>query len=373
MVNDADLLHGVYLRLTREGMPLGVRDYLDALTALRAGYGLFDRAALLWLCQTLWARSEEDERRIALLFDRIPPVGQEAVRAVERRYLGDAEPQPEPPIRDPLPASTDVEGARPAAGGRRSSGRRDAGGAASAQVHFEPAGQSGLLLPRATCSSATEEPFVLHPRPAIALRSFVNAWRRLRTPRRSGARTVLDVPGTIDDMSRTGCLVRPRMVAPRRNWARLTVFVDVSVSMTPWEWLPGTLEESLRQGRLDGAEVFYFNNLPDQTLYRTADLTNPEPMENLAEVHGGTPLLIVGDGGAARGRRNPERRTETKSFLKAVAEDWLQVAWLNPMPQARWRGTSFDAVTSYPGVAAFALSAENLARVADVLRAQREE
>ena len=52
-------LEGLYLHLVRSGFPLSARDYQDAVTALRSGFGGRRRADLERLCAALWARTEE--------------------------------------------------------------------------------------------------------------------------------------------------------------------------------------------------------------------------------------------------------------------------------------------------------------------------
>ena len=59
-------LEGLYLRLVKAGMPISVRDYQDALFALRSGDGLHSREELHWLCEALWARTDQE---VALLDD----------------------------------------------------------------------------------------------------------------------------------------------------------------------------------------------------------------------------------------------------------------------------------------------------------------
>src|ERR1043165_4944591 len=65
-------LQGLYLHLLRSGFPVSVRDYQDALVALRYGYGSPRRADLHWLCTQLWARSEHEVSRLDRLFREFP-------------------------------------------------------------------------------------------------------------------------------------------------------------------------------------------------------------------------------------------------------------------------------------------------------------
>ena len=66
------LLLGLFRELKANGVPVGVRDYLDGIEALRLGFGQDDRAALRDLAIALWSRSDEERRVINRWFDVLP-------------------------------------------------------------------------------------------------------------------------------------------------------------------------------------------------------------------------------------------------------------------------------------------------------------
>jgi uncharacterized protein with von Willebrand factor type A (vWA) domain len=351
------VLSGLFLHLRRQGLPLGPRDFLDSLGALRRGFGLHDRAQLLWLCQTLWARSEEELRHIALLFAAFPQPTPDEVETTRKNLLG--------------PERRRVAESEPAVAGKAEP-TAPPGLGPKTMVHFAAAGQPGLPLPRPRFESGYSEHFVLSPRPLIALRSLIVAWRRFRVPMRTGARTELDIPATIADQSRSGRSVAPVLIAPRRNLARLTVLTDTSPSMLPWRGFAELLQQSLEQSQLHQAGSYFFSNLPEDTLYRTPDLTRPLPFAEAEERHRGTPLLIFGDGGAARGYRNRERMADTRALLARWSQIWRPIVWMNPMPRGRWRGTSFEQAVATPSVACMPLGEAELIRAVDVMRGRRQ-
>ena len=51
-------------------------------------------------------------------------------------------------------------------------------------------------------------------------------------------------------------------------------------------------------------------------------------------------VLIISDGGAAYGSWSPRRLMLTEQFLMQLSQQVRYVAWLNPMPQDRWSGTT---------------------------------
>jgi uncharacterized protein with von Willebrand factor type A (vWA) domain len=354
------VLTGLFLHLRQGGMPLGPRDFLDALRALRQGFGLHGRDRLLWLCQTLWARSEEEVRQIGLLFANLPQPTSRDVETVRKVLLGVEQKGAMGPEEDPGPeGASEAKSFSPSPSGP------------TAAVHFATAGQPGLPLMRPRIEPHASEPFVLNPRPLIALRSLITAWRRFRVPLRTGARTELDIPATIADQSRRGRSAAPVRIAPRRNLARLTVLADMSPSMLPWRSFAELLRQSLAQSQLGEAALYYFANLPEDSLYRTPSLTRPLSLIEVEDRHRGTPMLIFGDGGAARGYRNRDRVSDTRALLARWSRLWRPIVWINPMPRNRWNGTSFEAAVGAPGVTTMQLGDAELIHAIDVMRGRR--
>jgi uncharacterized protein with von Willebrand factor type A (vWA) domain len=52
--------------------------------------------------------------------------------------------------------------------------------------------------------------------------------------------------------------------------------------------------------------------------------------------------LIVSDAGAARGYFDKERVEETQAFIEVIRRYSYKLAWLNPMPQARWKSSTAE-------------------------------
>lgn len=347
-------LERLFLHLVNDrGFSLTVRDYQDALRALALGYGGGDRQSLLHLLETLWVRSDEESRQLNLLFREIPLPTDEEIAA----WTGE-----------------EVQTVQEAEEDRRESGGEEETPSEETQVpqiQFSAPTQAGLGLPQAQADPSGREPFILHPRPPVSLRSLIVTWRRFRRASRSGPKVELDLAATIAEQSRRGFLAQPILVAARRNLARLVVLVDASPSMTAWRPLNSALAESLRESRLGLAALYYFHNVPDERLYARETLTGPVPVEELLERHSGSTLLIVSDAGAARGRRDRERIETTRQFLDRVSGQWQPVAWVNPMPRRRWKGTSADRIARFPSLSMTELTEDGLAQAIDILRGQR--
>jgi hypothetical protein len=239
-------------------------------------------------------------------------------------------------------------------------------GATAPCAEFSTASEAGLGLPSARNTRPAMRPWVFEPRSPLAERSLVIAWRRLRSIQREGPAVELDVEGTVAAQCRQGWLLQPVMRPARRNRARLLVLVDASPSMLPWRGLLEPLADSLRQSRLAAAELLFFENDPRDGLYASAQLQGRcQLAAALHDPAGARALLVIGDAGCARGRRDRSRLAGTRQFVADARRQSRALAWLNPMPAARW-GNAAAAVR--PGGAMFELSDDGLTQAVDHLR-----
>lgn len=356
-MNEEFVLEGLFLHLVRAGFPLGIRDYHDALSALRGGYGRGSREDLLWLCHTLWARTNEESRQLDLLFRRFPFPSLQEVQTLtgEEKTQPPATSLPEPMGGGdgyPKDDRTSLEERRPVPAAEIVSRTR----------------QEGIGLPRARVQPNYEEIFILTPRPLVSLRALTIIWRRFRAAKREGPKVELDLEATIEQQSRLGILESPVFVAARRNQAKLIVLMDVSNSMVPWYGFQQMVVESLNNGRLGEATVYYFYNTPIDVLYERETLTYPIAIEKAVSEHQNSTLLIFSDAGAVRGFHRRDRVEESTEFLKRVWHQWHPIVWMNPMPRQRWSRSSAEKISRLPYATMLHLHEEGLVRAIDVLR-----
>jgi len=348
------ILIGLFRHLVDRGFPLGLRDYRDALFALENGAGTLDRDRLLWLCRTLWARTDEEATWLERLFREFPkPSDAELEPWLPPEPASGAPVTPvSPGIATPVNAPTiqDVP-----------------------ELRFQATGQTGTALPRAMLAPGVEEPFIYTPWPLVTLRSLIICWRRFRRAQRGAGRTAdVDVNATVLEKCRTGFLRAPAFTASRENQARVLVLVDASASMSPWAGFFRTLEESLAESRLRWSRVLYFENVPSGELYESESFLGPVEVQALLRENSVTPLLVVSDAGAARGHRNRKRVEATRQFLSEVSVGWHSVAWVNPMPRARWAGTSAEQIARFPQLPMLELNEEGMLAAVDTLRGLRD-
>jgi len=345
----------LYLRLVSAGMPISVRDYQDALVALRSGDGQHSREELRWLCETLWARTEQEAMLMARLFRDLPRPSSSHVE----RLTGAAGRQE--PHRDPHGPASSQE--------RRSEEAAETPADSESQtpaVEFGAPSETGIGLPRAHAPARFHETFILTPRPLLTLRALIIAWRRFRLSQRSGPKVELDVDSTVAEQCRRGTLVEPVFVPARRNQARIVVLVDGSPSMIVWRQTTKLLVESLSWSLFADAAAYYFDNVPEDVLFDGAALTRPVELKTVLERHPRSTLLIVSDSGAARGKRNHQRIRQVREFVDGTKDVWQRMVWLNPMRHGRWKGSTAESVASL--VPMFELSEDGLILAVDHLR-----
>lgn len=346
-------LEGLYLYLVHNGFPLSVQDYQDALGALQRGYGVHRRDQIQWLCEALWARTEEEKIRLKRLFQDFPRPTPEAIAALTGTK-SDVTAESKPPSTEP-PKSMPQAEATP--------------GQESPIVQFGSPAETGVGLPRAAIPAAAIQPFILTPRPVVSRRTLIVIWRRFRLARRTGPRVELDIDATIAEQSRHGLLLEPVLIPARCNQARLLVLFDASPSMAPWHYLGQMVAESLEQGQLGYATMYYFNNDPGGGLFETDRLMRPVKCQEIANKHPDCALLVISDAGAARGHLDDDRTEEAREFIAIAAKaSWHPVAWINPMPRRRWTGTTAQRLAAFPGLSMFEFSEDGLIQAVDHLR-----
>jgi uncharacterized protein with von Willebrand factor type A (vWA) domain len=359
------LLYGVFRKLVEYNVPLGVSDYLDAIRALdmQVRDRLIERAterdALRRVCHVLWARSAEEARLIDAIFESIPPPPADELQAFDdllRRRSADA------PAGDARRTET-AERRRARAGDEQPASAQDIG------VEIQAAGAAGgVPLPYPVLPPSSREAYVTEPQTVVSARALAVLWRRYRRMIRRGPATELDVAGTVAACCRMGTITRPVLRPGRVNRAKLLILADVSPSMAPWRPFLDAVARSLALSRLHDAAILYFANVPGKSLFGSPMLADATPSRKVFEAFAGAGLLVFGDAGAVRGYVHRQRVSRTTAFLDEARRRSRAVVWVNPMPAARWKGTSAEAIASSRGATFLPLELTSLIRAVDILR-----
>jgi uncharacterized protein len=362
-------LLGLFRALLAQGVPLGVRDWLDALRALEKNAGRPDVTALHRLALALWARNDDERRLIDGWFDALPAPESALLSRIDALLdAGRAAAGTIPRTSGPVAAAN-------------ASGRPRAGDAASAPDVAAPAERArvsicdaedsnGAALPRVQAAPPIAEEPALDPPVQVGARDMAVLWRRLRRAARRGASTELDLEATVRRRCEEGVLRAPVRRPQRANSARVLVLADAGDTMAPWRPLLQTLRASLPAGGFADSALRWFIDVPGDELYRDEACAEPEAAAALMRRFEGAALLIVSDVGSARGLLDRRRAARARAFVARWAPALTRVVWLNPMPEDRWRGTSAALVAADPQISCVALGPGALLGTIDLLRGQ---
>jgi uncharacterized protein len=357
------LLFPVFDALRKQGVPLGVSDYLLAVKTIRSGFGLEDAARFKELCRLLWTKSKEDQELFDIAFaELIEP----ELQIVSTPELVTTTPINTSPSETP-PSTISSESTLKNSKFQSQSQLESKTETLDEQVPFRPKSSRQLFSFKL---DRVEQPrhYYFTMRLPISQREMAGIWRHLRHPQRTGVLEDLDVEGTIDSICRTGIFIRPRLQARRRNQAKLVVLIDQQGSMAPFTPLVNALIESIERGGLLGkVSLYYFHDCPEGFLYEHPSLTSPLSLEVVLNSQAkNNSVLIISDAGAACGYYDGTRLADTKAFIKTLGTYTYLYAWLNPMPPNRWLATTAEDIATI--VPMFYLDKEGLNDAVNILR-----
>lgn len=338
------LLITLFINLRRSGFDLGVGELLAAQRALEGGWGAGDTEALGRMARLLWCHSPDELREFETVWDssvaygapaKLPELGAEPGRDADERQEG-------PPDAPPEEQSDTPE--------------------AEAALATLP-----ISVPELSAGGWGADLQTYWP---VSRRFMLYAWRYLRRPVADGPADVMDIYTTVERAARQGFYLSPVFRRRERNDAHLILLVDQGGSMAPFHHLTRDLvRTALHESSIRRVEVFYFHDVWSSDLYQDPHRTLLVPAEAaLGECWNDTSVLVVSDGGAARGRRESGRVRDTAGFLHRLKHYTSLLAWLNPMPVDRWADTSAQTVSHL--VPMFQMDPDGFSSAVDVLRGQ---
>ena len=315
------------------------------------------RNGLALLCQVLWAKTPEQ----ALEGDRgdmnaILPQLPEALST-------------EQVIRDVDPART--ASSVPQTPGKERESSHEHKLESGIDLRFRHGGlepRAGAIVPTGRPERRPESTLNLTAQLPVTKLRMRLAWQRYRRMKRVDRKVELDVAGTIEQLTREGVVVEPAQAPHRTNVVRVLILIDEGGSMVPFRYLTSALIESARDSGSSEIRVFYFHDEPGEPLFKEASLLEALTFEEAAGPVAGAGTLIVSDAGAARGNLDLPRVRRTVMALRQLRRLTPNVAWLNPMPVARWSGTTAEAIRGDEVVPMFPYDRDGLIAAIDVLR-----
>jgi uncharacterized protein with von Willebrand factor type A (vWA) domain len=350
--NPQDLITRAFIRLRQSGFQLGVEELLAAIQALAGGFGDTPEE-LAETLKILWCHSPSEQSLFDPIWESIPV--NSTPEAPEKIPHKEPKPEKSPKLEDnpqetslpPLSQETVTE--------------------IKSKLELASFPIRAPFTPVENKDISTLQTY--YP---ISRRSMVYNWRYLRRPVSDGPLDVLDVDATIEQATRQGFYLAPIYRRRERNHAHLLLFLDQNGSMTPFHRFTRDLvetalyESDLQQKKVN---VVYFHNVPATSVYKDLYLTEPIALQTvLASCDNQTSILIVSDAGAARGYRELKRIRATISCLFQLKRQTSLIAWLNPMPEERWIGSSAEIIANL--VPMYQMDNNGLSNAIDIVRGQ---
>lgn len=346
MFDAKSVLISAFLKLRKAGFSLGVAELLDCMSAVEQGWGsteaeLKRTVGLLW-CNSLVETTELNEAWDALVLPGSVPKG-ETDLSHQDQAISEI---PEPGESSSKPWPSHIGPPPP------------------------PQKENLAPIPIRTKVSPLSRSFApqLDSYGPVSRRFMTYIWRYLRRPVNDGPLDVLNVSATVENAARRGFYFSAVYGRRTRNSSHLIILLDCGGSMVPFHRLTqGLVETAQEESELGRVEVFYFRNVIGDFLYADSFLTKPLALaEALDDCGNDTSILLVSDGGAARGQRRTTRIRLTADFLFQLRARTQLIAWLNPFPEERWIRTSAQIISHF--VPMFQMDEDGLSNAIDVLR-----
>jgi uncharacterized protein with von Willebrand factor type A (vWA) domain len=318
----------------RKKCELGMREYLAAIEAIKSGYE--SRLELRKLLQMLWCHSYKERCFFEQEWDI---VYQAALKAQSQKESEQRDRSEEKTGQDDLRKSD-----RDVFQGDESDRDKDPETTPEETENNINFSYDTFYAPSVRPSSDEDLDLGLYF--PVSRRSMIYLWRFLRRPVADGVADVLDVPATVDRAARQGFYWQPVLRRRVTNRAHLLLLVDRGGSMTPCHrFAEDIVETACEDGQFGRVDVLYFYNVPTDHVYADDRLTKPIALETALECcDRDTSVVIVSDGGAARGYRDGQRLEKTRKFLLTLHQCSSLIGWLNPIPKDRWYGSSAEFI-----------------------------
>lgn len=182
-------------------------------------------------------------------------------------------------------------------------------------------------------------------------RNFQVAFRRLRqySSRVDGARTELDVEGTVKATGDNAGLLSLVYEKPRKNTVKVLLLMDSDGSMRRYSDLCNTLFQALRKSNhFKDLQVYYFHNCIYDHIYKNPTCEYGDWVDTqwlMKKFDSEYKVIFVGDGAMAPyellsiGGINDLRLYNSEpgiAWLRKIDKKFKKKIWLNPIPKNKW-------------------------------------
>jgi uncharacterized protein with von Willebrand factor type A (vWA) domain len=210
-------------------------------------------------------------------------------------------------------------------------------------------------------------------------RALQQSWRNLYNNQDGEQIAGISIAETIKKICRVGTFLDFVYQPVKINRLSLFIFIDQGGSMVAHEAFGMELANTAIKSKVHAhVKPYFFYNTPqqhddDNDLYlvynqdRTEAFTTTKLFKGLNKKN--IVLLIYSDAGAINGNINTERLSAMEAFLKIISKYTGFVAWLNPVPEHRWEGTTANALRlKVPEVGMFEATSSGIAQTMNALK-----
>lgn len=364
-------LYAFFEQLRKNGFPLGTRDYTRLIDALQSGFGyeptkgVFLKKNLLHLCKLLWLKPQQSVHQFETLFEETYPLEFRFTVADKTDADKQSEPPEQPEVKDTSSPQTQDTSSEQAQKDEKEKQKENPKEPSPLPKNLQNTVEELTVWVKIGAGTATDgdEANTSLGKNAVETRQFLftphyyplerrKTQQNFRTLplQKKGRRTKeIDVNATITNTIEKGGFTEFQYLKQKTNGHNLILFIDHQGSMVAFHPLAEILKTEIKKNFPDknkAFQAFYFYNLPQKYLYKNPQHTEYESKCNFFQslsVHN-TLALILSDAGAARGSYRSGRLKATNAFLDEIQKVTHKIAWLNPMPQYRWKDTTAEAI-----------------------------
>lgn len=188
----------------------------------------------------------------------------------------------------------------------------------------------------------------------LDIRQFQMAFRKLRqhSSRLDGAKTELDIEGTIDETCDNAGNLKLVWERPRKNTVKLLLLFDSDGSMLPYSYLCNRLFQAVsKSNHFKDLKIYYFHNCIYEHLYTTPHCRRGEWIDTewvLKNLNSEYKVIFIGDASMAPSELMSKggncyvglyNEIPGIDWLKRFRERYKKNIWLNPIPEREWEWT----------------------------------
>jgi hypothetical protein len=188
----------------------------------------------------------------------------------------------------------------------------------------------------------------------LDIRQFQMAFRKLRqySSRLDGAKTELDIDGTVDETCENAGNLRLVWERPRKNTVKLLLLFDSDGSMMPYSQLCNRLFQAVsKSNHFKDLKVYYFHNCIYEHLYTSPHCRRGEWIDTewvLKNLSSEYKVILIGDGTMAPSElMSKGGNCYVGLYNEIPGIEWLgrfkskypKNIWLNPIPEREWEYT----------------------------------